>query len=107
MRVPAPAYIVPFMFIFEPSLLMIGEWQAILSSATTAIIGVVCLAGGLNGYFWRTTHVWERVVLVVSALLLIKPGIITDLAGLGLLCLVLLNQIVLSPAKAAAAPPAR
>jgi TRAP transporter 4TM/12TM fusion protein len=100
MRVGAAGFIVPFMFIFEPSLLMIGDWQTILLSAATATIGVICLAGGLHGYFWREVRAWERVFLIGAAVMLIKPGLVTDAIGLGLLCLVLLNQIVLSPAKA-------
>ena len=106
-RVGAAGFIVPFMFIFEPSLLMIGDWWTILMSATTATIGVICLAGGLHGYFWRAASMWERTFLVGAAVLLIKPGLVTDIIGLGLLGLVLLNQIVVNPAKAAAAPPAR
>jgi len=108
MRVGAAGFIVPFMFIFEPSLLMIGDWFTILTSAVTAIIGVICLAGGLHGYFWREVRLWERVFLIGAAVMLIKPGLITDAVGLGLLCLVLLNQIVLNPAKAIVAkPPAK
>lgn len=105
-RVGAAGFIVPFMFIFEPSLLMIGDWQTILFSTATASVGVICLAGGLFGYFWRTAFTWERACLIGAAVMLIKPGLVTDTVGLALLCLVLLNQIVLSPAKAAAAPPA-
>jgi len=104
-RVGAAGFIVPFMFIFEPSLLMIGDWWTILSSVITATIGVICLAGGLHGYFWRATSIWERTFLVGAAVMLIKPGLVTDIIGLGLLGLVLLNQIVVNPAKAAAAPP--
>jgi TRAP-type uncharacterized transport system fused permease subunit len=77
-----------------------------LFSTVTASVGVICLAGGLFGYFWRSAHMWERACLVGAAVLLIKPGFVTDLIGVGLLCLVLFNQIVLSPVKAAAAPPA-
>jgi len=106
MRVGAAGFIVPFMFIFEPSLLMIGDWQTILLSATTACIGVICLAGGLHGYFWRAASMWERACLMGAAVMLIKPGLVSDIIGLALLGLVLLNQIVLSPAKVAAAPPA-
>jgi TRAP transporter 4TM/12TM fusion protein len=107
MRVGAAGYIVPFMFIFEPSLLMIGDWQNILLSATTASIGVICLAGGLFGYFWRTANMWERACLVGAAIMLIKPGLVTDAIGLALLVTVLLNQIVFSPDKASAPPAAK
>ena len=101
-RVGAAGFIVPFMFIFEPSLLMIGDWQTILLSSITASVGVICLAGGLHGYFWREVRAWERVFLIGAAVMLIKPGLVTDVIGLGLLCLVLLNQVVLNPAKTTA-----
>jgi TRAP transporter 4TM/12TM fusion protein len=104
-RVGAAGYIVPFMFIFEPSLLMIGEWQPILSAVTSASIGVVCLAAGLFGYLWRAALMWERGFLIAAAIMLIKPGLTTDLIGGALLVTVLLNQIVFSPAKVAPSRP--
>jgi TRAP transporter 4TM/12TM fusion protein len=91
-RVAAPAYIVPFMFVYEPSLLMMGDWTTIASSILSGILGVVCLAAGLMGYLRSPCRPWERVLLVVAALLLIKPGYISDLVGLAVLGgLVLLN----------------
>ena len=105
-RVGAAGFIVPFMFIFEPSLLMIGEWQNILMSVISASVGVIALAGGLHGYFWRTANMWERACLVAASIMLIKPGLVTDAIGLGLLGVVLLNQIVIHPAKADTVPPA-
>lgn len=94
-RIGAAGFIVPFMFVFEPSLLMIGEWHVILHSFVSATIGTICLAGGLFGYFFRTAHVWERVFLLGASILLIKPGLLTDIAGLVLLGIVLLSQLVL------------
>jgi len=91
-RIGSAAFIVPFMFIYEPSLLMIGDWQSIASSFVTATLGCVLLAAGLFGYLLRTAFWWERVLLVVAAFLLIKPGWITDLIGLVLLALVLASQ---------------
>jgi TRAP-type uncharacterized transport system fused permease subunit len=84
-RVAAPAYIVPFMFVYEPSLLMIGDWLTIATSLMSAVIGVVCLAAGLVGYLRRPCAWWERCLLVVAALLLIKPGYISDFIGLAVL----------------------
>jgi len=92
-RIGSAGFIVPFMFIYEPSLLMIGDWQTILSSFVTATIGCILLAAGLFGYLLRTALLWERVVLVVAALLLVKPGWITDLIGIVLLALVLASQV--------------
>ena len=98
-RVGAAGFIVPFMFVFEPSLLMIGDWKVILHSFTTAAIGTICLAAGLFGYLFREARVWERVFLVGAAVLLIKPGLITDLIGLGLIVAVGTSQLASRGAK--------
>ena len=84
MRAAAPAYIVPFMFVYEPALLLIGDWTTSLHATLTATLGVVLLSAGLFGYLLRPASAWQRAVLIVAALLLIKPGWITDLAGLAL-----------------------
>jgi TRAP transporter 4TM/12TM fusion protein len=95
MRVGAAGFIVPFMFVFEPSLLMVGAWHEILSSFITATIGTICLAAGMFGYLLRAARPWERALLLAAAVLLIKPGLITDLIGLGLLSVVLAHQFLL------------
>ena len=84
MRAAAPAYIVPFMFVYEPALLLIGDWTTSLHATLTAALGVILLSAGLFGYLLRPASAWQRAVLIVAALLLIKPGWITDLAGLAL-----------------------
>jgi TRAP-type uncharacterized transport system fused permease subunit len=104
-RVGAAGFIVPFMFVFEPSLLMIGAWHEVLHSFITATAGTICLAAGLFGYFLREARMWERVLLVAAALLLIKPGIVSDLFGVALLGVVLAAQLL--AARAAAERPGR
>jgi len=101
-RVGAAGFIVPFMFIFEPALLMLNgwnEWHVSLLALISATIGCMCLASGLHGYLLRESKVWERVLLVAAAVLLIKPGYITDVIGLALLACVVVNQKYLSPAQ--------
>jgi TRAP transporter 4TM/12TM fusion protein len=93
MRVAAPAYIVPFMFVYEPSLLMQGDWTVIVTSTASAVVGTMCLAAGLMGYLRRPCRAWERALLLVAALLLIKPGLVTDAIGLACLGVVLAVQV--------------
>ena len=81
------------LFVFEPSLLMIGPWQEILHSFASATVGTICLASGLFGYLLRPSRLWERVLLVTAAILLIKPGLQTDLVGAALLSIVLFVQL--------------
>ena len=93
MRAAAPAYIVPFMFVYEPMLLLIvadwsHQWWAVALAVASASIGVVCLAASLFGWLLTSTPPWQRVLLFIAALCLIKPGAATDALGVGLLALV-------------------
>ena len=105
-RMAAPVYIIPFMFVYEPALLTIGDPIVIATSAVSATVGVVCFAAGLQGWLTGPARAWERVLLVVAALALIKPGLVTDSVGLGLLVLVLVSQ-KLRPAPMPASAGAR
>jgi TRAP transporter 4TM/12TM fusion protein len=104
-RIAAPTYIVPFMFVYEPALLTIGDWPTIVGRTIASVIGVICFAAGLQGWLVREAKPWERIVLLAAAALLIKPGIISDAMGLGLLALVYVVQK--SQVSAAIAAPER
>jgi TRAP-type uncharacterized transport system fused permease subunit len=82
------------MFVFGPSLLFIGSASQIVQTTVTAIIGVVCLSAGLSGYLLHRAALWERALLVVSALVLIKPGLTTDLIGLALIGVTVASQML-------------
>ena len=87
-RIAAAGFIVPFMFAYEPALLAIGDWETIALATATATLGVMALAASLYGYLLAPLATWQRLALAVAAFLLIKPGFVTDLAGLCLLGLV-------------------
>jgi TRAP transporter 4TM/12TM fusion protein len=93
MRIGAAGYIVPFMFVYEPALLLIGPWHVSLFAFVSATIGVMALAAGLHGYLLASARMWERAVLVVAALLLIAPELISSLVGLALLAAVIAVQL--------------
>jgi TRAP transporter 4TM/12TM fusion protein len=98
MRAAAPAYIVPFMFVYEPALLLVSEdwsadWPHVLWVVITACTGVIALAGGLFGWLVGFASGWQRAVMILGALCLIKPGVYTDAVGLSLLALVVGVQL--------------
>ena len=108
MKLAATGYIIPFMFVYGPALLLIGEPIHVAISCVTSVIGVVCLAAGLHGYFFRRANVVERLILVAAALSLIKPGLTTDLLGVALIALVVTMQLIIfkrsdTPVEAGAA----
>ena len=92
-RLGVAAYVVPYMFVYGPALLIIGQPLEILLAACTAILGVIGLAVAAEGWLLCRLAVWERLLALIGALLLIKTGWATDLAGMALLGVVLASQL--------------
>ena len=86
-------FLLPYMFVYNNSLLLMGSALNILLSIFTSIIGVVCLGAGIISYFVKQTNLYERIFLLAAAFLLIKPGLMTDLLGLGCVGLTLYLQL--------------
>jgi len=89
-RIALAGFLLPYMFVYNPALLLMGNpWNAILASVT-AFLGAVCLSVAVVGYI-RTPLKWiERIIALAAAFLLIKPGLITDIVGAVLVVAVLL-----------------
>jgi TRAP transporter 4TM/12TM fusion protein len=91
-RLGIAAYLIPFMFIHNPALLLIGHPREVLLAVPSAIIGAFSLAAASEGWFLTKITIIERLVLAGSAILLIKPGVVTDLIGLVLLIAIFVIQ---------------
>ena len=110
----APAFLVPFMFVLDPSgtgLLLTGsiktlgdaDWGAIALVTFTAAIGIAALAGGLQGWLLKRTNLAERWMLIVAGFLLVYPKAMFDAIGFALVALVVLMQWL----RRGEAPPGR
>ncbi len=99
----APAFLVPFMFVLDPSgvALLLGgsfknlaqaDWTSVAVISVTAIIGIVALAGGLQGWLLRKTTLPERWMLIIAGLALVYPTTFSDLLGLALVLVVVALQ---------------
>jgi len=88
MKLGIAAFIAPYMFIFNPAMLFIGSMLDVILVTITSLIGTFALACGMQGWLLgRTIPFLLRIPLLAGAILLIKPGIYTDIAGIGLLIL--------------------
>lgn len=77
------AFIIPYIFVMSPVLLMIDATAfGLVFSTVTAVLGMVGLSSAMIGYLADHCNVLERVILFVSGILMIMPGIETDLPGL-------------------------
>jgi TRAP-type uncharacterized transport system fused permease subunit len=54
----------------------------------------VLFAAGLHGYLLDATPAWQRAVLIVGGLLLIDPGLVTDIIGAVLAAFVIVAQLL-------------
>lgn len=73
-RLGAVAYIVPFLFVYSPTLLLIGTFTDVLLAVVTAFLGTALLAVGLVGYLYR--HIgwsWRLPLIAAGIALLIPP----------------------------------
>ena len=92
MKLGIVAFIIPFMFVFEPALLMQGSTTEIATAFASALIGVIGIASGMQNWLLVRCRLWERALLLASGLMLIFPGLITDTIGLSSLLIVLFTQ---------------
>jgi TRAP transporter 4TM/12TM fusion protein len=85
MRLGAVLFIVPFMFVYQPALLMLGSWPEILLATGTAAFGVLCLAAGLQGWLRCRATPLDRALLMAAGLLFVTPWALADVVALVLL----------------------
>jgi TRAP-type uncharacterized transport system fused permease subunit len=91
-RIAIVGFLLPFMFVYNPTLLMIGSLRESIMAAVTAFIGAAALSAAVVGHIRRPLSWFERVIGLAAAVLLIEPGWITDIIGAALVVLLLLLQ---------------
>ncbi|MFV0359359.1 TRAP transporter permease [Tropicimonas sp.] len=94
--------LVPFMFVYAPSLLFVDfspvEFVVALLSG---LVGILALSAAYIGWFGRDLRLWEKAALTLGGLFLISPGWIAIAAGLALVVLVLARASATGRAPAA------
>lgn len=102
-RLGIAAFIVPFMFIFSPALLLEGSLNTLLPAIVSAFTGILCLSIGLQGWFLSKVSRVQRILLIVSGLTLIKQGLVTDFIGYSIFLIIAVLQFIYSKKKQTAA----
>ncbi len=92
MLLASAGFLVPFMFVYGPGLLLVGGWRQVLLTAGTAGVGVTALAAATMGYLTRPLAAWERALLGAAAVALMFPDLLADAFGLGIFLLIFLRS---------------
>lgn len=101
LKLALAGFIVPFLFVYNPAMLMIDvegvattartfalpSFWAITSITTTSIVGIIALSAAVEGYLKSPLSWWMRIIFAVGALLLIVPEGSTDLVGAAILAI--------------------
>lgn len=91
-RLALVAFIVPFMFIYGPALILVGSAGEIIFSIITALIGVYAIGVSLEGYFVSPLNMIHRIILFSGAILLINVGLVSSLIGFSIVAIVLFYE---------------
>jgi len=89
------AFIVPYVFAMNPQMLFIDTtaWE-VVQICVTSLVGIFGVSAALEGYFMHRMSWYERLITLAGGLLLIIPGLTTDIAGVGLVAVVLVIQLL-------------
>ncbi|MEI4488924.1 TRAP transporter permease [Frigidibacter sp. MR17.14] len=96
--------LVPFVFAFQPALLLVTDgftWGAFALALFGAVTGIWVLAAAVTGWLWGPLRLWERLMLALAALMLIAPDLMVTVVGVIAILPVAVRQLVARPDKVA------
>ena len=94
-RLAIAAFIIPYVFAFSPSMLFIDTvWYEVVQIGLSSVIGMYGIAAALSRYMFRKMNALECIMAACGGLLLVIPGLATDLCGVGLVGVVMAIQLI-------------
>lgn len=91
-RIAIAGFLIPYVFILQPALLLQGTWQDMVTALVTLILGMVGVAAGMAGYFFGAANAVERVLLFAGGIALVYPSLWISIAGLAVLVIIAVEQ---------------
>lgn len=94
-RLAITAFIIPYIFAFNPKMLFINAtaWEIVLIIVTSCI-GIFAISAALEGHMFRKLRFYEIPALIAGGLLMIYPGVVTDVIGLFLVAAIVVLQYI-------------
>ncbi len=92
MGLAGAGFIVPFMFVYDPALLLAASPVTILISTGTGVLGLTALAAAAVGFTTRPLAGWQRGLLAVGAVSLLTPVLVVDAIGGAIVAFVVAAQ---------------
>lgn len=94
-RLAITAFIIPYIFAFNPKMLFINATiPEVALIIVTSCVGIFALSAALEGYMFRKMKIYEIIPLIIGGLLMIYPGLYTDLVGMVIVALIIILQVL-------------
>lgn len=90
----AAGFLVPYMFVYNPYLLLKGDILHIILGCVTAILAVIALSAGIQGHFLSKLNIVERLAFIVLPFAIIYPSLLANLLAVTVIAVVFLLQKV-------------
>ena len=87
--------LVPFVFVFSPSLLLVAKgftWESFIITFTGCVMGITLMAAALSKFFMVEMKRWEQLSCLFAALLMIAPNLTATIVGVILVIPMMVNQ---------------
>ncbi len=91
------AFIVPYVFALNPALLMVdisGPLE-VVTIVITSLVGIFAVSASLEGYLLHKMPWYQRIISLAGGLLLIYPGMVTDIIGVALVAVTVVLQLLI------------
>ena len=96
-RFGIPAFIMPFMFIWNPSVILQGNLVNIIIAVSAEVIGVMCLVGALEGFIFVYLSLAARCVIGIASAFMMYPKVNNQLIGLAVIIVAFLINKIFQP----------
>ena len=99
-RLAIAAFIIPYMFVLNPSMLLINTTVVkLVQIVVTSMIGMFAISSGLGGFMHKVMPWWQRILAIAAGIALIDPGIVTDIIGLIVIGFICVMQYIIKDDK--------
>jgi len=92
--VAAITYLIPFVFVYDPSLMFYGSLYKTVWSVFVCAMSIIAISSGIMGYLLRPCSWIERIILIIAAVAIIIPEFYSTVAGLAIFVSIPVIQFV-------------
>jgi TRAP transporter 4TM/12TM fusion protein len=93
-RLAICSFILPFMFVYNPELLLQGSGFNLVLAIISALAGTIAISMAAQGYIFRPLQIWKRILLFATGILLVDSNVLTDIVSYVIFAAVLVFEYI-------------